>query len=375
VSRHVAVVVPSLVGAGAERVAETLAREFARQAVVTVVTMEPRLSPRALRRLPDLPWADRVPAGCRHVHLPATGSGAVRFLRLAWRLGRLARRKRFDAVYSFLTWTNVLVAAARLPGGRYRHVASEHAMAESLRSDGRGLRALAAVLPLVYRLPDHVVVVSEAARASLAAAGLLRRPGRVTTIPNPVDADTVRRLAAGSAPPGLEVPPDGVDTVVVVGRLHVQKDHLTLFRAVARLPRCRLVVVGDGPLRSDLEAAAAGLGIAGRTVFTGALANPYPVMARADVVVLPSREEGFGLVAVEAAALGVPFVGSAVGGLREVCAVLGAPTFPAGDDAALAALLGEVLVRGGGVGSPAAVARFGPAATAARYLELTATAG
>src|SRR3954469_3639251 len=126
--RHVAVVVPSLTRAGAERVAETLAGEFARSCRVTVVTMDPRLTPRELHELASLPWADRIPFGCRHVHLPAAGSGLSRLLPLVVRFAALARRERFDVVYSFLTWTNILVAAAKLLGGHYLHVASEHAM-------------------------------------------------------------------------------------------------------------------------------------------------------------------------------------------------------------------------------------------------------
>ena len=87
----------------------------------------------------------------------------------------------------------------------------------------------------------------------------------------------------------------------------------------------------DGPLREDLEKTVGSLGLGDRVTFLGAVSNPYPLMREADVLVLPSMEEGFGLVAVEAAALGVPFVGSAVGGLREVCEVLGHRTFPVGD--------------------------------------------
>ena len=74
---------------------------------------------------------------------------------LVARFAALARREHFDAVYSFLTWTNVLVPPPKLFRGRYRHIASEHAMADSLRSDGDQLAMLARTLPLVYRLPDN----------------------------------------------------------------------------------------------------------------------------------------------------------------------------------------------------------------------------
>lgn len=368
--RHIAVVVPSLTRAGAERVAETLAREFVRSCRVTVVTMDPRLAPRELYGLPTLPWGDRIPFGCAHVHLPAAGSGLPRLLRLVIRFAALARRERFDAVYSFLTWTNILVAAAKLLGGRYVHVASEHAMAESLRSDGGQLKALAKTLPVVYRRPDRIVVVSDAARGSLRAAGLLPRPDRTVTIPNPVDGVEIRRL--GGAPCDVAVPADRA-VLVCVARLHEQKDHLTLLRAMTRLPdHYCLYLVGDGPLRDELPRHVSQLGLDGRVRLTGVLLNPYPLMRAADLVVLPSREEGFGLVAAEAAALGVPFVGSEVGGLRDVCAALGHPTFPLGDDEALADVIVQLTSRRGGTAHAMEVMGrlFDPAVISAQYLEL-----
>lgn len=371
-SRSVAVVVPSQTGAGAERVARTLAGEFARACAVTVVTMAPCVGARALRRMPQPPWAEQVPPGCRHVHLPSVGSGLARLAQLVPRVAEVARRERFDTVYSFLTWTNVLVAAARpLAGGGFVHVASEHALARSLHSNGFRFGLLARALPVAYRAPDHLVVVSDAARRSLLEAGVLPRPERAVTIPNPVDGEAVRTLAADPAPWAFPGAPGRL--VACVGRLHPQKDHRTLLRAMTLLPPSYgLVVVGEGPLRRDLEAAAGRLGLGDRVLFTGALSNPYPVMRRADVVVLPSREEGFGLVAVEAAVLGVPFVGSDVGGLAEVCATLGQPTFPVGDAAALAGRIAAAVSgpRDADAGRERAERSFSAARVASRYLAL-----
>lgn len=351
----IAVVVPTLEPAGAERVARTLAARFAASARVTVVTFDPRLSPRQLARAGPPPWADRVPPGCAHVHLPATGSGIPRLGVLAARFAALARRRRFDAVYSFLTYPNVVVALSRALGrGRYLHVASEHALAGNLRANGRGPRLLAATLPVVYRLPDHLVVVSDAARRSLRDAGVLPRPDRAVTIPNPIDLAGVEALAAApvTAPESAATRHDG-PTVACFARLHPQKDHHTLLRALSLLPpQYRLLIVGDGPMRVELQRYAAELGVAGRTTFMPAVDNPYPLMRRADVLALTSREEGFGLVALEAAALGVPFVGTTVGGLADLCARLGQPTVAPGDAGALAAVI-EFLAAAGPRAVPA----------------------
>jgi glycosyltransferase involved in cell wall biosynthesis len=367
---EIAVVVPTLESAGAERVARSLASRFAATGRVTVVTFDPRLSRRRLSRLAEPPWAQRIPAGCRHVHLPATGSNLSRLAVLATRFAALARRHRFDVVYSFLTYPNVLVAVARLLGrGRYVHVASEHALADNLRANGRGPRLLAATLPAVYRLPDHMVVVSDAARRSLRAAGVLPRPERAVTIPNPIDVAAVETLAR--APVDARPRPRDAVEVACFARLHPQKDHRTLLRALALLPpRFRLRIVGDGPMRPALQRLAEDLGVGDRTVFQAAVENPYPLMRQADVIALASVEEGFGLVALEAAALGVPFVGTAVGGLAELCQRLGQPTVPPGDPAALA----DAITRLAGAGRPVVpadrLARYDMGAVAAAYRAL-----
>jgi glycosyltransferase involved in cell wall biosynthesis len=369
---HIAVVVPTLRPAGAERVAVTLAAEFARSVHVTVVTYEPRVSRRTLAGIPP-PWKDRLPPGCEHVHLPATSGGVRRLTVLATRFAALADRRGFDAVYSFLTYSNVMVALARPIACRtFVHVAGEHAVAATLRSSGTPLRVLAYALPLVYRLPDGIVAVSDAVRDSLYAAGALPRPQRAVTIHNPVDVAAVRRGALrGVVPDQVDHFCRGAAVVGCFARLEPQKDHRTLLRAIALLPPDhRVLLVGDGPLRGQLQRYADELGIAGRTLFTGSVDNPYPLMRRVGVVALTSVEEGFGLVAVEAAALGVPFVGSHVGGLAEVCALLAQPTFPAGDSPALAHAISRLFARRPPRVPAESLAEFHPSAVAARYLEL-----
>ena len=78
-----------------------------------------------------------------------------------------------------------------------------------------------------------------------------------------------------------------------------------------------MLVVGDGPLRHDLEAQARGLGIAHAVEFAGYQEDVVSAYAAMDVFVLPSRDEGFGLVFLEAMAVGVPVVGTRVIGSED----------------------------------------------------------
>ena len=124
-------------------------------------------------------------------------------------------------------------------------------------------------------------------------------------------------------------PVEETPTILHVARLVEMKGTQYLLRALARLPPrqagVRLVIIGDGPLRRALQALTRSLGLATRVDLLGALAHAEVMvwMRRAAMLVLPSvttstgRVEGLGMVLLEAAATGVPVIGSAVGGIPE----------------------------------------------------------
>jgi glycosyltransferase involved in cell wall biosynthesis len=164
-------------------------------------------------------------------------------------------------------------------------------------------------------------------------------------------------IAAGEAPP----PPPAAPRLVTVGRLIPIKGHDVLLRAFAdarrEVPALELEVVGDGPLREQLQALARDLAVAQAVEFSGRVAPAAPAYERAAVVVVPSLGEGFGMVALEAAERGRAVVASAVGGLPEI--VDDGRTgrlVPPGDGAALAAAIVELVTE------PERVAELGEAA-------------
>ena len=109
--------------------------------------------------------------------------------------------------------------------------------------------------------------------------------------------------------------------VIAVGRMFPQKGFDVFLRAhAATVNRPHVTLIGDGPERKALERLAASLGMNGDITFSGQMDREAALaeMAGADVVVVPSRHESFGLVALEAMALGKPVVASRVGGLPEI---------------------------------------------------------
>jgi glycosyltransferase involved in cell wall biosynthesis len=164
----------------------------------------------------------------------------------------------------------------------------------------------------------------------------------------------VLRAQLGEAP---ETP-----CLLVAANLVQRKGVDVLLAAVAALAprsRCALWVAGDGPERAALEAASARLGIAERVRFLGRRSDVPDLLEACDVFVLPSRQEGLGVAALEAMARGRPVVASAIGGLGEI--VIPEQTgllVPPGDAAVLAAALERLLA------DPALARRLGSAGAA-----------
>jgi glycosyltransferase involved in cell wall biosynthesis len=143
-------------------------------------------------------------------------------------------------------------------------------------------------------------------------------------IPSGVDTDLVRPgrdRAAAKAHLALSPTTPVIGTV---GRLEPRTGTDTLLAAVAALraerPDVALVVVGEGPLRAELEARARELGIASAVRFLGDRTDVDEVLAALDAFVLPSRTEGMSNALLEAMAMGLPVIATAVGGTPEVIA-------------------------------------------------------
>ena len=155
----------------------------------------------------------------------------------------------------------------------------------------------------------------------------------VVTLPNAVDLTEIERITAQGAQAENHT---NTITIAVPGRLVSEKGHADLLLAIAGadLPPYTVQFIGGGPLQSDLEDHAAKINVP--LTITGTLPHDrfLHTLAKADICVVPSRYEGFGIAAAEAMALSIPVVATNVGGLPEVVGNAGI-IVPAGDKAAL----------------------------------------
>lgn len=184
---------------------------------------------------------------------------------------------------------------------------------------------------------------------SQATAGTHPCPRKTAVVHNGVEPDRFARLAGPDSFPRRHQVPADVPVVGTVGRLCPIKGQDRFLRIFARimegLPGAWGIVAGgaifdENSYQRDLFRLAAELGIARRIIFAGHLDDPVPALTAMDVFVQPGDPEGFGLVNLEAMAVGRPVVGYAHGALPEI--VLHGQTgilVPPGDEAAMAAAI------------------------------------
>ena len=297
-----ALLVNTLQGGGAERVAVSLLESLSpgEETPLSLVLLENKATL-------------EVPRGTPVFSLSASLRGdphkLASLLLGAWRLRRLVREQGFTLVLSSLERANFVNVIARLLGSPHRTVVSEHTNPrENYR--GRSLRNLAArqLVRFLYRRADAVIAVSEGVKKSLVDDFAV--PGNlISVIHDPLDLDRIDRLARED--PKFAWFEEDVPIIVTTGRLEEPKGQAHLLRAfaVVRGKRpCRLVIVGEGSLRPDLERLAHSLAIKSDVALVGWQGNPYQYMARSTVFAFPSLWEGFSLALAEALACGLPAV-------------------------------------------------------------------
>ena len=181
---------------------------------------------------------------------------------------------------------------------------------------------------------------------------------KVVAIPNGIDFDRVRRPEASEVQRlRRELAPHGEMLLLQMARLHPEKGHEYLFRALPRILReagrpVKLLLAGAGSAEPHYRECVASLGIRDAVEFLGFRQDAPAVIAASDVLVLPSVAEAFGLVVAEAIYLGTPVVASRVGGIPEIVreGVDGILVPPGDSDALADAILriarGEALLEG-----------------------------
>jgi glycosyltransferase involved in cell wall biosynthesis len=251
-------------------------------------------------------------------------------------LGRHLRRHEIAIAHAFDFYTNLtLVPAARL--------ARVPVVIGSQRQLGDLLTPMQSrAQTFMFRRCDAVVCNSGAAAKRLINDGVAE--DKITVIWNglPVEAFTP---TVPALPRRL-----GLRRVGMIARMNSRaKNHSLFLRAIARMcdiTQVEFVVVGDGPLRPELEREAVDLGLAGRVSFLGDRRDIPAILASLDLTVLSSDSESLSNAVIESMAAGVPVIATNVGANAELLTKDRGIVVPVGDENALALAMEHLLKQG-----------------------------
>jgi glycosyltransferase involved in cell wall biosynthesis len=293
--KKIAFFLPNLAGGGAERIVLNLLEGMLELGVsldLVVASLEGA-------------YVDRIPDRVRVINL-ATG----RVFTAIPALSQYLKKERPVALISHLNHANIVALLARkLSGHKIKLILVEHNTLSVDRGSSVRAKFLPPLMRWLYPQADILVGVSQGVAEDLEEQ-LQLQPQTVKVVYNPVVDDRLLDRAkqeldhpwfqAGSPP-----------VFLAVGRFSIQKDFLNLLHAFAIVRKqrpARLLILGEGNQRSELEAEIARLEIAADVSLPGFVANPYAYMSRAAVFVLSSRWEGLPTVLIEAMATGCPVV-------------------------------------------------------------------
>jgi glycosyltransferase involved in cell wall biosynthesis len=252
--------------------------------------------------LPEIPWPNIrvIDLKVKHTHLALPG------------LTRYLRKERPDVLMAAKDRAiRIAVLARMLARVDTRLVGQLHNNISGYLDTKTPLQRWLRCAPMRWLFPfvDLIITVSEGViEDTVKVAGYPRE--RLVALPNPVITPDVYRK--GEEPvdhPWLNHP--SIRVIMGAGRLTREKDFATLIKAFKQVRQhidCKLVIIGEGPKRKDLEQLVEELDLKEQVSMPGYAANPYAWMKKAKLFVLSSEWEGSGNVLIEAMALGVPAV-------------------------------------------------------------------
>src|SRR3989442_6203271 len=236
------------------------------------------------------------------------------------KLARFLRRNRIDILHTHLFEPSVIgLVAGALARTRTRvltrHYSDYHTRINKrwhVRLDQLCTRLSQRVIAVSKHTADHLIDVEGAPR------------GKVHTVLNGIDFDRVKPSGADARERiRREFGAENAHLLVIIARLHPEKGHSYLFQALPDIRRrvhkpVRLIVAGAGPFDAAYRQEVRALGCEDIVSFAGFRKDSADLMAAADLVVLPSVAEAFGLVLTESLYLGTPVVATRAGGIPEI---------------------------------------------------------
>ncbi|NWF98817.1 MAG: glycosyltransferase [Nitrospirae bacterium] len=326
---------------GAERVMLHILRHLDRNRFFPILLL--------LYQYNELPYSKYLPEDLKILVLQRKSESFTSKIKQAITFLLTVGKIKPDIIFSMLTHCNILALFGKLLF-RTKIIITEHSTLSAIIKTPDGAKILGLPVSFLvktfYRFADKIITVSEGVRDDLIEKFNISWE-KIKNIPNPIDLELISQMKIKKAThPFFE---KSVPVIISVGRLVKAKGFdilLNSFKKVIKKINARMIIIGEGPERNNLEILSKKLGISDKVSFAGFQENPFQFLAKGDLYVLSSRYEGMPLSLLEAMACGLPVIAfDCKSGPREILkngefGIL----VPAGDEEKLTSSILELLM-------------------------------
>jgi glycosyltransferase involved in cell wall biosynthesis len=292
-------VIPSLAGGGAEKVISIILNHLDRQKFLPYLILFEKKGE----------FLDNVPSDVKIYNLKK--KNRYSFLKLVFRLAGFINKEKPDIVVSFLEYANIvsLLAEKLVKNKNIKWIISERNLPSAEFSNMR----LAKIKILLHRILDKtadLVIVNSSQTKEELVNKFCVPSEKIVVIFNPVEIEKIYMLSKERIPNNLKKD-NGEIILISVGRLSKQKGYQFLLKAFAEVVKnfkCKLIILGEGEERTEIERLIKELKIENYVILKGFVQNPYPYIANSDIFVLSSLWEGLPNALIEAMVLSKPVI-------------------------------------------------------------------
>lgn len=296
-NKKIAFFVPSLNGGGAERVMLILANKFSENDFEVDLILVKKEGPYLSEVSPEVNIVD-----LKSSNVPQSLFPLIKYL----------RKENPDVLISTLAHANVVAVLAKILSRTKTKIIVRvtNTFSEALKNNTFFIKIILFLgVSIFYRFADEIVAGSEGAADDLAKTIKISK-NKIKVICNPTDVEKIGKECE-KIPDHPWLKNKTVPVILAAGRLTVEKDYPTLFKAFSILSEknnFRLIILGEGKKRRELEELVEMLGLQDKIDMPGFVKNPFAYMHNCDVFVLSSITEGLPNTLIEAMACGTPVV-------------------------------------------------------------------
>ena len=300
--KQIAFFINSMSGGGAEKVVQLLTEQLIKdeESDIILILLENKIT-------------YQLPKNIKIIHLFSHLDNCLqKFIGLLYgsiKLKSITKRYKIQIIISSLERSNFVNVITKFLGSPHKAIISEHTNPE-YTYDSKTLKnsIVKLLLKLLYGKADRIIAVSNGVKKVLIKVFKIDER-KIQVIYNPCDINKIKKLSMEK----VEYPwfNEKMPIIITMGRLIESKGHGKLIQTFAEIKKqipSRLVIIGEGNLRKQLERLTVKFGVEKDIAFLGWQENPYKYMSKSNLFVLSSNSESFGIVLVEAMVCGVPVV-------------------------------------------------------------------